>query len=249
MKTVAIIAAGDTTLTLCGALLMYQADKHGGPIYATTHGIEIDANNPARRVIGPGVPMTKADLAAFAARVSVKTAYAGFVPENLLYTAPNMIAWWTPAAVRTTWFKSNYPEIGTTHGPAAHPALVFVAVPGSWYVFALRDSARPDPTTPLYHSPHFNVGDGGRICTGNVDLPEALAASAIPAYEDAFFRSHFTHSNRQTPHAVKTKGGTKAVWVSQLAKPDPDAMRSALASTKEDLQSAIARITQSNSNQ
>ncbi|MBC7860321.1 MAG: PRTRC system protein B [Burkholderiaceae bacterium] len=238
MSKVRILAESDVTLNLVSALLMYQSNR--GDVYATTHPVEIDGDQPHRKVIGAGTPLTREGLAKFASAVDAATAYGGFVPENLLYTAAAMIAWWTPASVRNCWFKCNDTEIGTAHGQVAHPALVFVAVPGDWYVFALRDSTRPERNTRLCHSPHFNVWEGGRICSGNVDLPPALGADAIAIYEDAFFRSHFTHPNRQ--RAVKYKGGAAALWRDQLRSPDPDALRRALMPAKETLQNAIERI-------
>lgn len=241
MSNVRIVSESDNALTLVSALLMYQSGR--GDVYATTHPAEIDAANPARKVLGPGTPLTKDGLASFASAIAEATAYGGFVPENLLYTATNTLAWWTPASVRNCWFKCTDKAVGTAHGPVAHPALVFVAVPGDWYVFALRDSNRPERATRLYNAPHFNVWEGGRICAGNVELPPALDADAIAVYEDAFFRSHFTHPNRQ--RAVKYKGGVIALWRDQLRAPDPDALRRALTPAKETLQSAIERIANS----
>ena len=236
-QNVTVIAQSDRTLRLVGALLMYDSGQ--GDVYATTHQIELDAGNPERRIIGPGTALTKNALSKFAATVGVATAYAGYVPANLLYTSPNVLAWWVPAAIRHTWFKSEG-EIGNANGVAAHPALVFVATPNDWYVFALRESERPGPGTGLCHSPHFNVWGGGRICTGNVTLPGTLSAEALAQYENAFFRSHFTHPNRTD--AVKYKGGMKALWRDQMATADPDAMNRALKPAKETLEAAIQRI-------
>lgn len=238
-QLVNVISGGDRTLRLVGAMLMYESGQ--GDVYATTHPIDIDAANPDRRVIGAGVALTKEALAKFAASVSVATAYAGFVHSNMLYTSPNLLAWWAPAAVRNTWFKCSADTLGEVSGPAAHPAMVFVATGSDWYVFALRTSQRPDATTALFDSPHMNVWHGGKICTGNVELPEHLSAETLTAYEDAFFRSRFTHPNRQD--AVKAKGGMYGLWRAQLAKPDPAAMTRALRPAKETLQEAIERIS------
>ena len=245
MKTVDIVSSADATLHLTRAILLYQSSGGYNHVYASSHPIDIDASNPTRRVIGAGAPMQRADLIDIAAAIHTQTAHAGFVPENLLYTSPNLMAWWVPAAVRVTWFKTTSPEIGSVHGPAAHPALVFVAGQGGWHVFALRESARPTPDTALYHSPHFNVNDSGRICTGNVQVPDNLGAEAMAGYETAFFRSHFTHTNRQKPRAVRGKGGLTALWASQLANPDAAAMQRALAPAKETLRTVIKRITHS----
>lgn len=238
LHTVDIIGAGSTDLLLKGALLMYESNR--GDVYATTHQIEIDATHPDRRVVGAGVPLSKGALAKFAEAVGRATAFAGFVPASLLYTSPNLIAWWTPAQVRTTWFKQAGSGTLDGHGPASHPPLVFVATPDDWFVFALRENSRPEPATRLHHAPHFNVWDGGRICTGNIELPPAPSAEAIGQYEHAFFRSHFTHPNRS--NAVKHKGGMVQLWRDQLNHPDPAAMCSALIASGETLQEAITRI-------
>lgn len=240
LHQVKIIGAGETALHLVGAVLMYQSDR--GDVYATSHPAVPDAQHPHRKVIGAGVPLSKGGLAKFADAVGAATAFAGFLPENLLFSSPNLIAWWTPAAVRTTWFKPAGTGKVDGHGPAAHPALVFVVTPGDWFVFALREEARPAPATQLYHAPHFNVWDGGGICTGNVELPPTFGAEVIHRYETAFFRSHFTHPNRDK--AVKYKGGMQQLWRDQLAAPNPEAMRRALVASKETLQEAIARIAQ-----
>jgi PRTRC genetic system protein B len=243
-QLVNVVSQGDRTLRLCGALLMYDSGQ--GDVYATTHPIELDASNPDRRVIGVGSALTKEALAKFAESVSIATAYAGFVPSNMLYTSPNLLAWWVPAAVRNTWFKCSADTLGEVSGPAAHPAMVFIASSSDWYVFALRASDRPDPETTLYESPHMNVWAGGRICTGNVELPEHLSAETLTAYEEAFFRSRFTHPNRQD--AVKAKGGMYGLWRAQLAKPDPAAMTRALKPAKETLKQAIERISNKTTN-
>lgn len=233
-----ILGTGETTLRLTGAVLMYQSGR--GDIYATSHPVVQESGSLGRPVIGAGVPLSKGSLAKFAEAVSTATAFSGFLPEHLLFSSPNLIAWWTPAQVRTTWFKKAGVGEISGHGLAAHPALVFVATPTDWFVFALRDSVRPAPTTRLYHAPHFNVWKGGRICTGNVDLPPTFGAEVIDRYETAFFRSHFTHPNRSD--AVKYKGGMQKLWQDQLAAPDLEAMRRALVDSKETLQAAIARI-------
>jgi PRTRC genetic system protein B len=244
IQPVSVVTEGDRTLRLVGAMLMYDSGQ--GDVYATTHPIEVDANDPDRRVIGAGAALTKDALAKFAESVGKATAYAGFVPDNMLYTSPNLLAWWVPAAVRNTWFKCSAETLGETSGLAAHPALVFVATSTDWFVFALTSSVRPEPGTGLHHAPHMNVWDGGRICTGNVKLPDALSAATLAAYEHAFFRSHFTHPNRKD--AVKAKDGMYGLWREQLAEPDPVAMTRALKPAKETLKQAIERISNKTTN-
>lgn len=242
-QLVKVISEGDRTLRLVGAMLVYDSGQ--GDVYATTHTVDIGATGTERSVIGPGVALTKDALAKFASAVNVATAYAGFVPSNMLYTSPNLLAWWVPAAVRNTWFKCReVTVIGEESGPAAHPAMVFVATSTDWYVFALATSERPAPDAEIYHSPHMNVWEGGRICTGNVELPEHLSAETLAAYEQAFFRSRFTHPNHM--NAVNGAGGMYGLWRAQLDKPDADAMTQALRPANETLQQAIERISDKN---
>ncbi|MFS2004642.1 PRTRC system protein B [Duganella sp. CT11-25] len=236
-----VLAGRDSQLNLTEALLMYRSSD-GTAVYATTHPIQTETNNPERKILGAGTPLTKDGLAAFAQAVGAATSFAGFVPDNLLYTSPNMIAWWVPESIRRCWFNSTQNKfIGKQVADVAHPAMVFIITPGDWFVFALKESARPGPDTKLQHSPHFNVWDGGRICTGNVDLPETIDASAIRQYEDAFFRSNFTHPNRAG--AVNYKGGITMLWRSQIKTADMAKMRGALRSSGKTLRQTIEKIT------
>jgi len=238
LSNVHIYSGHDTRLQLTDALLMYRSPD--GAVYATTHPVQVETDNPARKIIGAGVPLTKTALAEFAKAVGTATTFDGFVPDNLLYTAPNMIAWWTPASVRKCWFRSKNKFIGTCVAEVAHPALVFVAVPGDWFVFALAESARPTPETKLQHAPHFNVWDGGRICTGNVDLPGAADTTTMAEYERAFFSSNFTHPNRQG--ATKHKGGMTSLWRAQIKQANAEQMQRALRPAGETVRKAIERI-------
>lgn len=237
-NSVRVLSGQDRALNLVSAILLYKSDE--GHVYASTHGMQVDANNPGRKVIGPGTAMTKKGLREFARLVDSATAFAGFIHENMLYNSPEMIAWWVPACIRHTWFTGTDRGLGQVNGLAAHPALVFVAQDRDWHVFALQESARPSPDTILCHAPHLNVYDGGSICTGNVDLPPAISAEAIDAYEEAFFRSHFTHSNNA--NAVTYRGGMLKLWRDQLASPSIEKMTAALKPTKETLGAAIKRL-------
>jgi PRTRC genetic system protein B len=243
-NSVKVLVGSDKGMQMAMGIILYRSEQ--GHVCATTHGVQIDANVPSKKVLGPGTLMTKKQLRSFARTVDSATAFAGFIPECMLYNSPDLIAWWAPAAIRPTWFVGEERGIGEVNGPAAHPAVVFVATPRAMYVFALLDSTRPDATTVLCKSPHFNVWEGGQICTGNVELPPALGADALDVYEDGFFRSRFTHTNQDA--AVNYKGGMIQLWRDQLAKPDPERMNLALKPTKETLGAAIKRIATKSSN-
>jgi PRTRC genetic system protein B len=78
-------------------------------------------------------------------------------------------------------------------------------------VWAVKGSRRPTPQTPLFQAPYFNVDAQGRICQGNVPVPEGTAVEKIEAWNDAFFRSFFTHPN-VAGKLVRYRGGSYAFW-------------------------------------
>jgi PRTRC genetic system protein B len=209
MSTVEIQCEGVTEVSLQTALLIYSNGRRD-EIYITQHDVKIVGQRP---MLMAGVPVTKDALAQFADVAAVKTAYSGFVPDRVIYVARNTVAWWTPAQRRRVWFKADAP-IGERSAEVSHPPLMFVARNDKWYVFALKDDARPTPKTKLFRAPYFNVWDEGEICTGNVELPTHAGPETLSAYEEAFFRSRFTHSNSKK--LIHGKGGAKALWLSLL---------------------------------
>lgn len=210
MKEVSIHDAADVTLKPAQAIVLYR-DEQGSQIYATHHGVREKAGIP---YLLPGHALQKRHLAKFAAIAAAQATYQGFVPENLLYTAPNTIAWWTPASIRRVWFAADAP-IGETAADVSHPPLVFVATDKDWFVFALNQTTRPGPETELHKAPYFNVWPEGRICTGNVSLPDHPGPDVIADYEHAFFRSRFTHPN--DTKLIRRKGGAVRLWMDLLA--------------------------------
>lgn len=233
------ISAGNTSdLKLRNAVLLYHSAAPESAVYATVHEVEIVRNAPH---LLPGRPMGLAELSQFVEAAQAATAYRGFLDPHLLYVAPNMMAWWHPAAHHMTWFKSDQP-IGERQGVVPHPALVFVAREHDWYVFALASNERPGPSTALHVAPYFNVWEDGGICTGNVQLPDTPTPEGLRTYENAFFRSRFTHPNQ--PRICKYKGGGHALWAHLLDHPEvTDFPTNTLLQQKETLEQAIKRIS------
>ena len=209
MTSAHLHAPGESRLTLDSALLIYTGDS--ADVYVTHHRADTSKKRP---ILLPGTPATKDQLAAIADLAAKQTSFRGFIPENVLYLAPNLFAWWTPATRRRVWFQSSGP-IGDASEVTDHPPLLFIATADDWYVFALRENARPTPSTPLSQAPYFNVYDDGAICTGNVDLPSAPSADSLWRYEEAFFRSRFTHSNAD--RLIVRDGGSTQLWLDLLS--------------------------------
>lgn len=234
MNDVEIQCANDTEFVLDAALLLYRSSG-SADVYVTQHAARVVDDQP---VLLPGVPMTLEGLASFAGLAGRRTSYRGFIHERAVYLAPNMLAWWTPACKRRVWFQSES-GLGEQSGECNHPPLLFIVDKKTWSVFALRTSERPTPTTKLYVAPYLNVWESGQICVGNVDLPDAINSDTIAPYEDAFFRSRFTHPNHD--RLINRRGGAVRLWLDLLDGADFPLDR--LIDAKLTLADAISKCT------
>ncbi|MFT0167532.1 PRTRC system protein B [Paraburkholderia mimosarum] len=209
MSEVTISQEGDIELELDAGFLFYRS-KDTPHIYATRHPARVVNGKP---VLLAGTPVTLEQLADIAEIAGSKTSYRGFVHERVIYIGPNKLAWWLPAGQRCVWFKTN-DAIGERAGVTNHPPLLFIVERGEWSVFALREDARPSASTHLYNAPYYNVWKDGLICTGNVEIPERIDMECIKPFEDAFFRSRFTHPNND--RLIHRRGGAVRLWLDLL---------------------------------
>jgi PRTRC genetic system protein B len=208
-----VVETAEGSVRLKQAILLYGGD--GNSAFATVHQVGKNAHGAA--VLLPGKPMTQLAVSRLARRLHRRDP-GGFVPENLLYRDGATIAWWVPPQSRQVWFRCAADLLGAEERceVVPHPGLVFaVSASRQWYVWAVKGDARPHPATALCRSPYWNVWDTCQICVGNVDLPGKTDAERIEAWNDAFFRSWFTHPNGSTPH-VKYRGGTNQFWRDML---------------------------------
>nr|WP_297383518.1 PRTRC system protein B [uncultured Roseateles sp.] len=205
----------ENVLTLDQAVLLYHG-RSGGAL-ATVHEIMTVDGAP---VIGAGRAMTAQAARELAAALLQRAAYGGFVPETVLYIQGDVLLWWVPPARRHIAFRvgDEHAEAfgGRERGEAVpQPGLVFAASSRTWRVWAVKGSRRPTPQTALYQAPYFNVDAQGRICQGNVPVPEGTTVERIDAWNDAFLRSYFTHPN-VAGKLVRYRGGAYAFWRDML---------------------------------
>ncbi|EMN1928520.1 PRTRC system protein B [Burkholderia ambifaria] len=235
MSRVDVYGNGDVSLDLHSALLIYK-NAQDSQVYVTSHSARVVDGAP---MLMAGTPITRAQLADFVAAASKQVGHEGFIHERAIYTAPGVVAWWTPAAQRQVWFSAS-PPIGERSAVTHHPALLFVARGESRYVFALAENRRPMPDTQVCQAPSFNVSKDGWICAGNVDIASNPSPADIERYEaDEFFRSRFTHPN--APKLIN--GGSAAdLWVELLDGAEFPTER--LISSGMTVAAAIKKITQ-----
>lgn len=120
----------------------------------------------------------------------------GIIPAMVLYTdnTPNGFAiWYSPAQRKKLLFKHS---LGIESGMVSLPPLVWKATKDSLYIYTLKEDARPDEETYLYHAPFFNLYEDGRVCMGTVQVSipsDCGLYQFISLWEDYFFNSYFSH--------------------------------------------------------
>lgn len=225
MTVAATFEPTDGGLTLTNAILLYRSDaqldinpyaatQSGGPTFASIHTVDHAGDQPT---IGAGVPLTRAHLRQWTAALG-RTAAPEILPGNVLVSHPDIVVWWVPAAVRTSYFALTSPPkdlaalASRTVMPLPYPAHVFVATRGKLGVYALSTSERPGADTVMLHSPVLNVYIDGSLCWGNIAFPKSITAAAIPEFERAVFNSWSTHPNPGQEATVRGKGGLVRLW-------------------------------------
>lgn len=210
-----IHAPTDGVLTLDQAILIYRGASGGA--LATVHEVEHIDGEP---VIGAGRAMTPRGALALARALLKRAAHGGFLPDNVLFIAGDLILWWLRPAVRHVAFRVSERDGerlgGVERGEAVpHPGLVFAASSREWRVWAVKGSQRPTSATALFQAPYFNVDANGHICQGSVPKPDGTTAEKIEAWNDAFFRSYFTHPN-VAAKLLRYPAGSYAFWRDML---------------------------------
>lgn len=251
------------------AVLIYRAvetDSIGqrrstGGAYATVHPVAKGKHGPE---LGAGAPATKEACADLARALGAASTLSGFIPPRLLFLGARTLAWWRPPSLTTMHFNAEKSPagdqqddgaqakmLGKRGGRAPQPGLVFAVTPGDWYVYAVPGQDRPSAGTKIFRAPYFNVWASGRVCTGNVKLPETLSPAALEAYERAFFGSEFTHPNvHGRERLVNHAAGPYAFWRDMLDKKpldgdlEPVFPSAALVSTNRTLGKLIEQIEQ-----
>jgi len=139
------------------------------------------------------------------------------LPGQVVARTPDMLAWWTPAAVRPMFFRVGS-ELGDISGKLfPHPALLFAVRASVLHVRALSASRRPHAGTRVAAAPYWNIDGEGAVCAGTMRVPKSLTVTSMTAWQQAFFQSEFTHPGGGG-RLTKRRGGTTALWRSLAGK-------------------------------
>ena len=147
--------------------------------YITKHRIDREGK------LLEGAPLTREALRKICSLVIPSLQIMEYIPDKVLaYSPGTAILWWMPGIPRQVFFTK---ETGLRSGTYSLPATLFLVVNRTLHTWALATGVRPEPSTPIYHSPFFNVYEGGTCCMGNIELPRNASPGDIDDWEKAFF--------------------------------------------------------------
>ena len=209
-----IDVGSELDLKLYQAVLLYKND-HGNRHMATVHGV-VQQNADGSPVLGAGQLLSTASLRELSRQLGTGCSVE-FLPEQVVARTPDLLAWWTPAAVRPMFFRAGS-ELERVSGKRfPHPALLFVVRSSVLHVRALLASQRPCSDSKLAAAPYWNIDSNGAVCAGTMRVPRSLTVTSIAAWQQAFFQSEFTHAGGGG-RLTKRRGGTAGLWKSLAGK-------------------------------
>jgi PRTRC genetic system protein B len=145
-----IDVGSELELNLYQAVLLYRND-HGNRFMATVHGV-VQKETDGTPLLGSGQLLSTASLRELAKQLGTNCP-AEFLPENVVARTPELIAWWTPAAVRPMFFRAGSELEAISGKRFPHPALLFVVRSSVLYVRALFATQRPRSDSKLAAAP------------------------------------------------------------------------------------------------
>ena len=209
-----IDVGSELELNLYQAVLLYRSN-HSTRYMATAHSV-LQKDAAGTPVLGAGELLSTASLRELTRQLGTGC-QVEILPDQVVARTPDMLAWWTPAAVRPMFFRAGS-ELGDISGKLfPHPALLFAVQSGVLYVRALSTRRRPGPDTKLAAAPYWNIDGHGAVCAGTMRTPKAVSVASMAAWQLAFFQSEFTHPGG-AGRLTKRRGGTTALWKSLVGK-------------------------------
>jgi PRTRC genetic system protein B len=192
---------------LSEAVLVYRAG--GGGAFASLHKVKhADDGVP---YLAPGEPLTTAFVRTLSQGLGAQVKSEIF-PEGILARTSELLVRWSRPQRRVMFFGGTDPEARRFNGLVfPHSALVFKVLGKDLFVRAIATNSRPTPETALKTAPYWNTDSRGLVCAGSMRVPESSDIASIPAWQDAYFQSEFTHAAgavRLTSHP----GGFIGLW-------------------------------------
>jgi PRTRC genetic system protein B len=187
---ISVTIGGGQTMTLTGAVLVYQGGREA---FAVWHPAKPGPNDGAP-CLGEAEPLTMEFLRMLSTGLGAYVA-PEVLPASVLVRTSELMVWWAPAQHRALFFGEHSQEGSDLNGKRYPiPPLVFKVAAGNLWVRALEKDERPRAETKLKTAPFWNCNDSGQVCLGTMRTPESSGVEAIEGWERGFFQSEFTHA-------------------------------------------------------
>ncbi|MGB9487626.1 MAG: PRTRC system protein B [Terriglobia bacterium] len=175
---------------LTEAVLVYRGGGDGA--FASLHQVKQAENGIP--YLTSGEALTTAFLRTLAQGLGAQVK-PEILPDNVLARTPDMLVWWSRPRRRVMFFGGTDEEARKLNGLVfPHPALIFKVAGKDLFVRAVATNSRPSPETPLKTAPYWNTDSRSLVCAGSMRVPESSDIASIPAWQDAYFQSEFTHA-------------------------------------------------------
>jgi len=175
---------------LTEAVLVYRGGTNGA--FASLHQVKQAENGVP--YLTPGEALTTAFLRTLAQGLGAQVK-PEILPDNVLARTPDMLVWWSRPRQRVMFFGGTDEEARKINGLVfPHPALIFKVAGKDLFVRAMATNSRPGPGTLLRTAPYWNTDNRGLVCAGSMRVPDSSDIASIPAWQDGYFQSEFTHA-------------------------------------------------------
>ena len=154
---------------------------------ATVHGV-VQKETDGTPLLGPGQLLSKAAL-----RELTKQLGARVVRQNSCARRSRGNRTVDARGSGPMFFRVGSKLVDISGKLFPHPALLFVVCSGGYFVRALHENRRPDLDTRLAAARFWNTDHNGAVCAGTMRSPKSLTVASIPAWQQGFFQSEFTH--------------------------------------------------------
>ena len=193
--------------SLSRAYLVYGT--HSDVTYVSEHKVVIENG---KAIIQEGQALGENQLRSALAKLTSTQGLRDlqWADEFSVCQSSSLQCWWTPAQRRWMHFESAGLKCSM---PANNPALLWISQAKQLLVFALKENAKPEKGTALYHAPLYNVYEDGKVCHGTMNQGEDR-----DAWVDAFYASTFTHANPPQRKLTKFRTGNSALWKGLMSK-------------------------------
>ncbi len=178
-------------------------------------GIYMELYNVHNGKLQSGKPLTKDTLNAMIKlckpQNEIMPGFTSVIPEKILYfnySGPKQVLmWWTKERKAPMYFTK---ELKMTNGPAWQPAMLWISINQSLYVYFLEKNKKPNMKTILCDALFPNVSKG-HLCNGTMPTDQIKEEKDIvkiaERWEQLFYNSEFSHKMhlKLWAHLIETK--------------------------------------------